>query len=97
MLSGHASVQQQGSTHSAPSEVGGNEDTQLSAGPSLTHPLVLQVLSEQNLTGFSGSFAGESTAEGQHFKSVWRSRKWHMTFQRKSEFVNTENNNNIST
>lgn len=97
MLSGHASVQQQGSTDSAPSKVGGNESTQLSAGPSLTHPLVLQVLSEQNLTGFSGSFAGESTAEGQHLQSVWKSLKWHMAFQRKSELVNTENNNNIST
>lgn len=64
MLSGHASVQQQGSTHKAPSKAGGNESAQLSAGPSLTHPLVLQALSEQNLTGFSGSFAGESTAEG---------------------------------
>lgn len=99
MLPGHASVQQQGSTHSAPSKVGGNESAQLSAGPSLTHALVLQVLSEQNLAGFSGSFAGPSTAEGldvQHLQSVCKSLKWYMTFQRKSELVNTENNN-IST
>lgn len=40
------------------------KSAQLSAGPSLTHSLVLQVLSEQNLAGFRGSFAGESAAEG---------------------------------
>lgn len=33
----------------------------------------------------------------QHVQSVWKSLKWHMAFQRKSELVNTENNNNIST
>lgn len=101
MLPGHASVQHQGSTHSAPSEVRGHESAQLSAAPSLlTHPLVLQVLPEQNLPAFSGSFAGDSSAEGlavQHLQSVQKSLKWHMTFQRKSELVNTENNNNVST
>lgn len=33
----------------------------------------------------------------QHVQSVGKSLKWHTAFQRKSELVNTENNNNIST